>query len=82
MLFDYLEENYKNHYLILNISDEHYDPGYFNNSVKSYLKKVCEMFFPGYSCPPLGVVVDICMIIERWLNSDENNIVLIHCKVK
>lgn len=72
MICEYLEENHTGHYLIINISDQHYDTEIFKNNVVEYT-------FPGYSAPPLGLLFKICWNIESWLAADPLNVIVIHC---
>lgn len=69
---DYLDQHHRGHFLIINISDRHYDTSIFNDCV-------VEFFFPGYSSPPLGVLFKIAWTVESWLSADPLNVVLIHC---
>ena len=54
--------------MIWNLSEESYDYNeYFDN-------QVMEVHFPGYPCPPLGLLIRLCISIENWLQSDPKNI--------
>lgn len=59
--------------MIWNLSEEAYDYNeYFDN-------QVMEVRFPGYPCPPLGLLVRLCISIENWLTSDSHHITVVHC---
>jgi len=42
-------------------------------------KKVAEHCYTGYPNPPLDVIFIICKNVINWLESDDNNVVILHC---
>lgn len=74
LISKYLHDNYNDKFLVVNLSDKHYDTSLFDNNV-------VEFFSPGYPAPPLGMLFKISWTIENWLLSDPSNVVVIHCIV-
>ena len=56
----YLNSQFGDRYLIINVSDVPYDYGIFHG-------KVQEFFFPGYPAPPIKVLVQMCVTVQSWL---------------
>jgi len=63
----------KNYYYIWNVGEQRYDTSVFNN-------QVAEFSFVGYPCPPFQYTLLICKSILEWLNSDKDNVAIIHCQ--
>jgi len=69
----WLKTNYGNNFMIWNLSEETYDYDKFD-------QQVIEFRFPGYAAAPLNKIFGICNSIHGWLQSDINNIAVVHCK--
>lgn len=65
----FLIENYK----IWNVSEYTYETKMFNDQVMDYINT-------GYPNPSLVELFMICKEMINWLNSDESNVVIIHCQ--
>ena len=68
----FFQRRHLGHYLIVNISEEAYDYSLFDNQVVEYK-------FPGHPAPPLGLLFQICIAVESWLDADPKNVIAVHC---
>ena len=68
----HLTTYHRGRYMVLNVSEETYDYGIFED-------QVLEFKFPGQPAPPLGMLFKMCASIESWLAADPENIVAAHC---
>lgn len=62
------------HTLIFNLSDRKYDYEKFDN-------KIVEVGFPDHYSPPLDVLMDIVLRIEKWIRDNPRNVAVVHCVV-
>ena len=69
----YLNLRHKSSYLIFNVSERKYDTAFFSG-------QVVDMGFPDHHAPPLDVLWTICHSMHSWLQSSENNVVVVHCR--
>ena len=67
-----LNERFGEKYLVYNLSEKKYDSQPFQGNVVEYS-------FPGHSSPPLGLLFELCLSLESWLNADPQNVAVIHC---
>ena len=72
-LATYFNVNYKNKYMVWNLSEYQYDPERFDN-------QVIDCAYVGYPCPPLEQIFLLCNSIKAWLDSDEENLAIVHCQ--
>lgn len=68
----HVAKHHAGRYMILNVSEESYDYGYFDD-------QVLEFKFPGHPAPPLSMIFRICASTESWVLADASNVVLVHC---
>ena len=59
--------------MVWNLSEHTYDANLFSGSVLDYV-------FVGYPNPPLEVIFGVCNSIKAWLDTDEENIAVLHCQ--
>ena len=71
-LANLLNSKHHQQYMVWNVSEVAYDYSPFGNMVM-------EFNFPGHPAPPLGVLVKVCTSVENWLESDPQNVAVIHC---
>ena len=72
-----LEERHKGHYKVYNLcpaKERTYDPKLFHCRVSHYP-------FNDHGPPQLKQVIDFCEDSHEWLQSHEENIIAVHCKV-
>lgn len=55
-------------------SEQHYGSSYFGSRVERFP-------FDDHDVPPLGLVRLFCARVQQWLAQNEENVVVIHCKV-
>ncbi|EDV26470.1 uncharacterized protein TRIADDRAFT_54505 [Trichoplax adhaerens] len=60
-------------YIVFNLSTETYDFNKFDN-------QVLEFGWPDHTAPPLERLCSICKSMKSWLESDDENVVVVHCK--
>ncbi|XP_056376255.1 tensin-3 isoform X2 [Hyla sarda] len=68
-----LKSKHGDNYLVLNLSEKHYDLSKLNT-------KVMDLGWPDLHAPPLDKMCTICKAMESWLNSDPLHVVVIHCR--
>ncbi|NXP52428.1 TENS3 protein, partial [Heliornis fulica] len=68
-----LKSKHGNNYLVLNLSEKRYDLAKLN-------PKIMDVGWPDLHAPPLDKVCTICKVMESWLNSDPQHVVVIHCR--
>ena len=71
---EYLDKHHKDHYMVYNLTERTYNYDILNNMVQSWCG------FPDHHNPSLHLLFQICHSIDNWLNADEKNVVVIHCK--
>lgn len=69
----YLNTMYSNKYMVWNLSEHLYRSEIFNGQVLDFV-------FVGYPNPPLGEIFAIFNSISGWLESDLDNVAVIHCQ--
>mmetsp|Transcript_29933 Transcript_29933/g.33408 ORF Transcript_29933/g.33408 Transcript_29933/m.33408 type:complete len:687 (+) Transcript_29933:120-2180(+) len=70
----FLEEYHKDKYKVFNLcSERNYDPRKFHNRVSLYP-------FDDHNPPPFNHLTKFCEDVQQWMDSDESNVVAIHCK--
>ncbi|EAS06714.2 PTEN tumor-suppressor protein C2 domain protein (macronuclear) [Tetrahymena thermophila SB210] len=72
-LSKYLNERFKQQYYIWNVSEHKYEVFPFN-------EQVADHNMPGYPNPSLQEIFMICKSVISWLNSDPENVAIIHCQ--
>jgi phosphatidylinositol-3,4,5-trisphosphate 3-phosphatase/dual-specificity protein phosphatase PTEN len=69
-----LELKHKDHYKLYNLcSEKSYDPQKFQNRVAFYP-------FDDHNPPEFSVMKPFCEDVDKWLNENEKNIAVVHCK--
>ncbi|XP_035216145.1 tensin-like isoform X2 [Stegodyphus dumicola] len=68
-----LRTKHGTNYMVFNLSEKRYDLAKFNN-------RVLEFGWPQNLAPPLERLCSICKSIDSWINSDPQNIAVIHSK--
>ena len=72
---DYLRRKHDKHYRIFNLcSERDYPTDVFNDS-----SVVMKYGFPDHHNPPLDLIMQLCQDINSFLNSDPENVIVIHC---
>eukprot|EP01103_Thecamoeba_quadrilineata_P015221 TRINITY_DN4740_c0_g1_i1.p1 TRINITY_DN4740_c0_g1~~TRINITY_DN4740_c0_g1_i1.p1 ORF type:complete len:800 (-),score=97.37 TRINITY_DN4740_c0_g1_i1:154-2364(-) len=70
----FLEGLHKDHYRVYNLcSERDYDSGNFANRVARYP-------FDDHNPPPLDLMEEFCEDAKSWLESDPENVCVVHCK--
>lgn len=72
----FLTARYGTHYRIFNFvprSENEYDAAYFNGQVSRFP-------FPDHHPPPLSMIPLVTRTMHDYLQEDEKNVVVIHCK--
>eukprot|EP01104_Vermistella_antarctica_P016978 TRINITY_DN591_c0_g4_i3.p1 TRINITY_DN591_c0_g4~~TRINITY_DN591_c0_g4_i3.p1 ORF type:complete len:685 (-),score=233.32 TRINITY_DN591_c0_g4_i3:151-2205(-) len=70
----FLDHYHKDHYWVYNLCSERgYDPAKFYN-------RVSVMPFDDHNAPPFEVMEEFCKHTADYLNEDEQNIAVVHCK--
>ncbi|KAG8199629.1 hypothetical protein JTE90_009463 [Oedothorax gibbosus] len=68
-----LRTKHGTNYMVFNLSEKRYDLAKFNN-------RVYEFGWPSNLAPPLERLCSICKSIDSWINSDPQNVAVIHSK--
>eukprot|EP00056_Hartaetosiga_gracilis_P010146 m.148788 g.148788 ORF g.148788 m.148788 type:complete len:1155 (-) comp13264_c2_seq1:283-3747(-) len=68
-----LNSKYGSHYLVFNVSDKSYD-------ISKLDHQVLDFGWPDHMAPPLERLCSIILSLSSWLESDEKNVVVVHCK--
>lgn len=71
---DLLNERHKDHYMVFNLSQMNYDYKLFHDMVQDF-------GFPDHHPPELDKLFIICKAMNNFLNSEKNNVAVVHCKV-
>ncbi|CAM9328489.1 unnamed protein product [Choristocarpus tenellus] len=71
-----LDKYHANSYYVYNFTSE---PGRIYPA-EDFHGRVERFPFTDHTCPPLRTVVEFCESAKAWLDSDENNVVSLHCK--
>eukprot|EP00916_Digyalum_oweni_P019001 GHVL01031700.1.p1 GENE.GHVL01031700.1~~GHVL01031700.1.p1 ORF type:complete len:426 (+),score=90.42 GHVL01031700.1:95-1372(+) len=69
---DNLNNRFGNNYLLYNLSEREYSDSNFHG-------EVVKISFRGLPCPPLDMLVQMCVSINSWLDASPSNVLLIHC---
>ncbi|XP_045624701.2 phosphatidylinositol 3,4,5-trisphosphate 3-phosphatase and dual-specificity protein phosphatase PTEN isoform X5 [Procambarus clarkii] len=72
----FLEDRHKDHYRIYNLCSERnrsYDVARFHNRVRTFP-------FADHNPPPLIDIEPLCKDMADWLNEDQKNVAVVHCK--
>jgi len=69
----FLDEKYPGHYKIYNLCLENYNTGRFHHRVASYP-------FDSHDPPPIELIQAFCQDMDEWLNADNENISVVHCR--
>jgi len=73
ILSAYLSTHFNKKYMIWNLSERTYDHTPFNHQVIDYV-------FVGYPNPPLDMLFATCTSMQAWLDTDPENIAVLHCQ--
>ncbi|KAJ5068178.1 phosphatase [Anaeramoeba ignava] len=68
----FFKKRHNEHFLILNLTERKYDYEKFDN-------QVLEFPWKDHYPPPLKLLFQICQIIDKWIKSDQENVVAVHC---
>uniref|UniRef100_A0A671RZ38 Tensin 3, tandem duplicate 1 n=1 Tax=Sinocyclocheilus anshuiensis TaxID=1608454 RepID=A0A671RZ38_9TELE len=68
-----LKSKHQDKFLLINLSEKRHDICKLN-------PKVEEFGWPDLHAPSLDKICAVCKTIENWLNSDPQNVVVLHCK--
>ena len=69
----YLNTMYNSRYMVWNLSEHLYRSDMFNGQVLDFV-------FVGYPNPPLSEIFSIFNSVSAWLESDTDNVAVIHCQ--
>jgi len=70
----FLDSFHKDHYKVYNLcSERSYDPEKFYKRVECFP-------FDDHNAPPFDMILQFCQNVAHWLQEDEKNIAVIHCK--
>jgi len=70
----FLDSFHKDHFKVYNLCSERgYDQEKFYNRVSVFP-------FDDHNAPPFEMILQFCQNVEQWLQQDEKNIAVIHCK--
>uniref|UniRef100_A0A4W4GSR3 Phosphatase tensin-type domain-containing protein n=1 Tax=Electrophorus electricus TaxID=8005 RepID=A0A4W4GSR3_ELEEL len=70
-----LKSKHQDKFMVINLSEKRHDICRLN-------PKVEEFGWPDLHAPPLDKICSVCKSMERWLNSDPHNVIVLHCKVR
>ncbi|XP_019718480.1 tensin-2 [Hippocampus comes] len=68
-----LKSKHQDKFLLLNLSERRHDMSRLN-------QKVHDFGWPDLHAPPLDKICAICKVMETWLTSDPQHVVVLHCK--
>ncbi|XP_035380445.1 tensin-2 isoform X2 [Electrophorus electricus] len=68
-----LKSKHQDKFMVINLSEKRHDICRLN-------PKVEEFGWPDLHAPPLDKICSVCKSMERWLNSDPHNVIVLHCK--
>ncbi|XP_065908611.1 putative tyrosine-protein phosphatase TPTE isoform X2 [Dysidea avara] len=69
----FLEDKYPGHFKIYNLCVESYDSSRFQYRVASYP-------FEAHNPPSIELIQVFCQDMDEWLNADDDNVAVVHCK--
>jgi len=70
----FLDYYHKGHFRVYNLCLERdYDPAKFNGCVVKFP-------FADHNCPQFDLIFDFCADLTKWLDLDQRNVGIIHCK--
>lgn len=73
-VYRFMETRHGDHYKIINLcSERSYDPSIFH-------RRTARVAFDDHNPPQITQIVELCKIVDEWLNESADNIVAIHCK--
>jgi hypothetical protein len=73
ILAQYLDDHFFGKYMVWNLSEHSYETDAFGDQVIDVLNL-------GYPCPTMEQVLVTCNSIKAWLDSEHENIAVMHCQ--
>lgn len=67
-----LEREHPNHYKVYNLTESPYGDSVFQGPSEHFP-------FPDHHAPPFNLLIQIQKSIKEWLDSDEDNVIAVHC---
>lgn len=69
----FLRSRHAGNYLLLNLSERHYDEAIFDH-------RVMNVGFPDHHPPPFDLLWTVAVSMDRWLRADPANVCVVHCQ--
>lgn len=67
-----LDRRHKDAYLVVNLSERHYDNSFFDH-------RVLPLGFPDHYAPPVEVAWTLCITMDGWLRASPTHVAVVHC---